>query len=328
MARIGFLTEAADVGTSVIVLPLYHPAMLAKQLIEFDRMFGGRIKLGIGTGGEYDTEFLAVGVPVSECGSRTSEAIEVMKQLWRGKPVTFSTKHGLVFEECEFEPPPLRPGGMPIIVGGRAEPAMRRAARLGDGWQPSMYTVKRYAQSVETIRGHAAELGRDLDGFHWGYHITAGVSDNPARDRLATLEILHQRAHPMNPAAFERVTTFGDADSVTEEMVAFVDAGVRHFVFTTHLGNIIGFAETMLGEILPRLERHAASVASITSSGSPVSSGSVASSASAGKSRNSDPRPVSASGGRARSTESPRLDMEQPSWPAKYTPRRRSETSS
>jgi alkanesulfonate monooxygenase SsuD/methylene tetrahydromethanopterin reductase-like flavin-dependent oxidoreductase (luciferase family) len=267
MVRIGFLTESVMIGTSVAVLPLYQPATLAKMLIEFDRMFGGRISLGIGTGGEYPSEFQAVGVPVAERGSRTNEAIEVMKQLWRGEPVTFETKHGLVFEDFELDPPPLRAGGMPIIVGGREEPAMRRAARCGDGWQPFMYTVKRYARSVETIRAHATELGRDLDGFYWGYNIMAGVTDNPSWAREHTLNALHQRAHPMNPAAFERVTTFGDADAVAEEMAAFVDAGARHFALTSHLpGGMVSYAETMLGEVLPMLQRHAASRAIVAPS--------------------------------------------------------------
>lgn len=259
LTRLGFLTESVEIGTSVLALPLYQPAVLAKMLTELDRMFGGRVSLGVGTGGEYEPEFRAVGVPVKERGRRTDEAIEVMQQLWRGGPVTFETGHGLAFEDFEIQPPAPREGGIPIIVGGREAPAMRRAARA-DGWHPFMYTPKRYARSVEAIRGYAADMGRDLDGFDWSYAMMVAVADDPARARQAALDVLHQRAHPVNPAAFERISTFGDADDVAASMAAFVDAGVRHFIVNPGVpGNMIAYAETMLGEVLPKLERHAAS---------------------------------------------------------------------
>jgi alkanesulfonate monooxygenase SsuD/methylene tetrahydromethanopterin reductase-like flavin-dependent oxidoreductase (luciferase family) len=261
LARIGFLTETAEIGTSILLLPIYPPAIVAKMMIELDRMIGGRISLGIGAGGEYEPEFLAVGVPSSERGARTDEAIEVMRQLWSGEPVTFETEHGLVFENFELSPPPSRPGGIPIVVGGRAAPAMRRAARA-EGWQPFMYTTKRYAYSVEAIRSEAAALGRDLDGFDWQFAMIVAVADDPIRARQRALELLHERAHPIDPTAFERISTFGTLDDVVEEMAAFVDAGVRHFITTSmFVPDLIGHAETMLGEVLPRLERHLAASA-------------------------------------------------------------------
>jgi alkanesulfonate monooxygenase SsuD/methylene tetrahydromethanopterin reductase-like flavin-dependent oxidoreductase (luciferase family) len=77
-------TERVRVGTSVLLLPLYHPVVLAKQLADLDSRSGGRLTVGVGVGGEFPAEFDAVGVTVAERGARTSESIEVLRKLWRG----------------------------------------------------------------------------------------------------------------------------------------------------------------------------------------------------------------------------------------------------
>src|SRR5690349_10013325 len=132
-------TERVDVGAAVLLLPLYHPVVLAKQLADLDARSGGRLRVGVGVGGEFPQEFRAVGVPMGERGARTSEAMEVLRALWQGGPVT---RRGRFFplDDIEVRPvaPPgggagMQPSGPPLIVSGRKPPAMRRAARLGDG---------------------------------------------------------------------------------------------------------------------------------------------------------------------------------------------------
>src|SRR5690606_170936 len=111
------------------------PAIVAKQVADLDRATGGRVVLGVGVGGEYPAEFRACQVPVSERGRRADEAIRVIRRLWTAETIT----HGGPFypmEEVRVHPAPLQPGGPPIVVAGRKEPAMVRAARLGDGWMP------------------------------------------------------------------------------------------------------------------------------------------------------------------------------------------------
>src|SRR5262249_53340990 len=76
-------TERVRVGTSVLLLPLYHPVVVAKQLADLDSRSGGRVTVGVGGGGEFRAEFDAVGIPLAERGARTDEAIEVLRTLWR-----------------------------------------------------------------------------------------------------------------------------------------------------------------------------------------------------------------------------------------------------
>src|SRR5438094_2600546 len=74
-ARLATLTERATVGTAVVALPLYPPGLVAKQVADVDGLTGGRVIFGIGVGGEYPEEFRLCGVPMSERGARTNEAI-------------------------------------------------------------------------------------------------------------------------------------------------------------------------------------------------------------------------------------------------------------
>ena len=76
-ARLAALTERVTIGTSILLLPLYSPAIVAKQMADLDRLTNGRIVLGVGIGGEYEQEFRAVQVPMKERGRRTDEARDV-----------------------------------------------------------------------------------------------------------------------------------------------------------------------------------------------------------------------------------------------------------
>src|SRR4051794_41707424 len=85
VARLAALAERATVGTAVLLAPLYHPVIVAKQFAELDRATGGRMMLGVGVGGEYPDEFQALQTPRTQRGARTDEAIGVLKRLWSGE---------------------------------------------------------------------------------------------------------------------------------------------------------------------------------------------------------------------------------------------------
>ncbi len=166
LARLATVTERVTVGSSILLLPLYPPALVAKQIADLDRATGGRITLGVGVGGEYPQEFRAVNVPMEERGRRTNEIIPLLRRLWTATEITHDGAY-YAMQDVKIQPAPLQPGGPPIVVAGRKEPAMRRAATLGDGWFPYLYSPRRYAASVTTITEAAEEAGRDLAGFEW-----------------------------------------------------------------------------------------------------------------------------------------------------------------
>ncbi|SEP10621.1 LLM class flavin-dependent oxidoreductase [Trujillonella endophytica] len=254
-------TERVRVGTAVLLLPLYHPVLVAKQLADLDAHSGGRVSVGIGVGGEFRHEFDALGVPVASRGARTDEAIEVLRALWGGGPVSHSGP-AFSFDDVQLRPvrppgadgPAGRPGGPPLIVSGRKEPAMRRAARAGDGWLPYLFSPEAYARSVRTITAHAAEIGRDLAGFEWMAYVYCSVrrDGDRARDDVATFL---GGAYGDKPGAMlDRIAPAGTPEEVAARLQQYVDAGVRHLVVSPAAReDTLGVVTLAAEEVLPRL---------------------------------------------------------------------------
>jgi probable F420-dependent oxidoreductase, Rv2161c family len=251
LIRLGALTERVRVGTAILLLPLYPPAIVAKQVGDLDLLTGGRVTLGVGIGGEYPQEFRACDVPRSERGRRTDEAISLLRRLWTGEPVTH---HGRFYpmEEVQLHPAPLRPP--PIVVAGRQEPAMRRAALLGDGWMPYLYSARRYAESTLTIRQYAMEAGRDLHDFEWYAYLF--VNCDPDGDRAKNAAAGHlggAYGQDLNEM-IEKVAVVGTPDRCVERIQEYVDAGARHLVFYVASSDDKNLTRRrLLDEVLPRI---------------------------------------------------------------------------
>jgi len=254
LAWLAARTERVRIGTAILLLPLYPPAVVAKQIADLDLATGGRVTLGVGVGGEYPSEFDACGVPVGERGARTDDAIPLLRALWSGEPVSH---HGpfVSFDGVRIHPPPVQGPALPIVVAGRQPAAMRRAARLGDGWMPYLYSPRRYAESVATIRETAAAEGRDLSGFEWFAFVFVNIDDDGNRARDDAARFLGGTYTKGDFAAMiDHVAVAGTVEHVTATLQAFVDAGARHLVFTPMArGDSLPLVDRLVGEVLPRL---------------------------------------------------------------------------
>ncbi len=231
LVRLAALTNRVRIGTSVLLLPLYPPAIVAKQVADADCMSGGRVTLGVGVGGEYPQEFRACQVPVRERGARTDEAIPLLRALWSGQEISHSGRF-YSMEDVKLHPAPIQAGGPPIVVAGRKPAAMRRAALLGNGWMPYLYSPRRYAESVKTITAIASEVGRELDGFEWFAFVFVNVNPDRQVARREAAGFLGGNYHQEFDAMLDSVAAVGTPSEVADRLGAFVEAGVRHFVFT------------------------------------------------------------------------------------------------
>jgi probable F420-dependent oxidoreductase len=253
-------TERVRVGTAILLLPLYHPVVVAKQLLDLDSRSGGRVSVGIGVGGEFRQEFDAVGIPLKERGARTDEAIAILRALWSGEGVSH---HGRFFSfdavqmhaVAAPEERPGRPGGPPIIVSGRQEAAMRRAARAADGWMPYLLSPAAYARSVHTIREEAARAGRDLSGFEWMLYLYTSIRADGEQARAEVGNFLG-RAYGDHPAGMlDRIAPAGTPDEMVHRLQEYVDAGVRHFIVSPATrGDTLEAITLAANEVLPTLE--------------------------------------------------------------------------
>ncbi len=149
-------------GTCILIVPQRNPLILAKELATLDQLSGGKVELGLGVGW-LEEEFQALGVPWERRGARNDEYIEAMRTLWSGPEVEF---HGefVDFAKVTCSPRPVQPT-IPILVGGDSDVAIRRAARLADGYFPGEGDVERLGALIERVRRAAEDAGRDPDAI-------------------------------------------------------------------------------------------------------------------------------------------------------------------
>jgi probable F420-dependent oxidoreductase len=254
LARISAATKRVKVGTSILLLPLYPPAIVAKQAADIDRATGGRLILGVGVGGEYPQEFRACGVPIAERGRRTDEAILLIRRLWSAEEITHEGPF-YPMTNVRIHPAPVQTPGPPIVVAGRKDAAMRRAARIGDGWMPYLYSPRRYAASVQRIRTIAAEEGRDLQGFDWYAFVFVNVNADGDQAREAAAATMGGNYNQDFRAMVDSVAAAGTPGEVRSRLQDFVDAGARHFVFMPAAGtdNPDPIVKRLVDEIMPAL---------------------------------------------------------------------------
>ena len=152
-------TQRVRLGTSVLVLPYHNPIRLAKIAATLDVLSAGRLIMGIGVGA-IENEMEAMGTPFKERGAFTDEAIAAMRTLWREEDPRFDGRYSR-FAGMKFSPKPVqRP--IPIVVGGVSRAAIRRAARIGDGWQPLGMSPEALGQGMAVLREEARAAGRDI----------------------------------------------------------------------------------------------------------------------------------------------------------------------
>lgn len=134
LGALAMRTARVQLGTAILLAPLHHPVRLAEELAVVDQLSGGRLEVGLAPGYRLE-EFDAMGVERSERGSRTDEAIEVLRLAWQGQPFSYEGRHHH-FETLLAMPPPWSEGGPPLWVGGSSVHAAARAARYGCGFMP------------------------------------------------------------------------------------------------------------------------------------------------------------------------------------------------
>ena len=185
-------TRTVGLGTTVLVVPLRPPVLLAKMLASLDLMSEGRVIFG-GASGWLREEFEALGVPHAERGARTDEAIDVIRSCWTEDPIDLvAPTWGIKMVDMRAKPQPGR--AIPIWIGGHSEAAWRRAVERGDGWHGGFQTPERTAEIVARLRRDRPEESFTLS----------------MRTRWDALE--------------------DDPDEILREFVAYREAGIQHLV--------------------------------------------------------------------------------------------------
>lgn len=162
LSYIAAVTEKVGLASGVLILPQRQTALVAKQAAQVDVLSNGRLRLGIGVGWN-PVEYEALGEDWSKRGRRQAEQVTLMNQLWTQRTVDFEGDFDMV-KHAGVNPLPIqRP--IPVWFGGGADPVLRRAAKLGQGWIPLGNPGSKTSAMLDTLRGYLKEEGRDPATF-------------------------------------------------------------------------------------------------------------------------------------------------------------------
>ena len=216
-------------GTCVFLLPLRNPTVVAKQVATLDRMTGGdRVIFGVGIGGEFPNEYVACGVDVHERGARLSAGIPALKTLWKDEEVSYDSEF-YKFDKVRMLPAPPTVGGPPIWCGGRAKSALKRAARIADGYVSYAVNAPMFADSLKQIEQEFERTGRQQD-FGTGHLLFIRIDkDFESAHKVATKYLSQRYAMDFSKPA-KKYSALGTPADVAEVISGYYEAGVRHFV--------------------------------------------------------------------------------------------------
>lgn len=234
-ATIAALEEALEVYVGVYLLALRHPLPVARQIASLCESAPGRLILGVGVGGEDRHEIEICGVDPRSRGRRTDESLVALRGLLSGEPTTLDGEF-FRFEDALIRPPP--DPQVPLVIGGRSDAALRRAALLGDGWLGVWCSPRRFGEALATIERQAVEHrgndGRDARAFprpaRWdhGLQVWVGLDPDPAvaRSRLAArMESMYRIPFER----FERHSPSGSPEAVARFLAPYIEAGCTRF---------------------------------------------------------------------------------------------------
>lgn len=231
LAWVGARHPSLRLGTSVIVVPQRNAVVLAKEIASLDALSGGRVIAGVGVGWNRK-EFTNLGVAdrFHERGAYLSETIELWRHLWSGSSEPFPGRfHPLA--DFVFNPLPPQGAALPIWIGGRSEPALRRAGRVADGYHSSSTSPESYAKRLPVISAAAEAAGRPMPALSARVHVNFD---------------------PAGPADFYAMR--GTPDDVAAEVRKFAELGVEHLALVFDADSpdtMVAAAERFAAEVAP-----------------------------------------------------------------------------
>ncbi len=203
------VTEEVKLGTSILVLPMRNPIVVAKQVAAIDDLSGGRTVLGIGAGW-MEEEFSFLNAKFHERGRYMNEAIRALKMLWTESSPSFSGNY-FRFTQAVFEPKPRQKNGPPIWIGGNSEAAIKRAAKLGDAWHP----VGRTPEQLGSGKRKIEELAE-------GRRVSITVR--------MTVEFRRRELTYKSATGEERTVIGGSPAKASKMLESYEKSGVEHMV--------------------------------------------------------------------------------------------------
>jgi probable F420-dependent oxidoreductase len=227
LAAAAAVTKNIRIGTSVLLAALRHPVLLAKQLATIDFLSAGRLTVGVGFGSR-ESDFTATEVPFEKRGGRAEEAIRLIRRLWAEERVDHQGKFFHV-ENLALGPRPVQTPGPPIWMGGSADSALKRAARMADGYICGSSAIQEFPSLWEKIAGFAAAVNRDPQQIATAGLTFMALDDNKAKAVAACEEYL-TRYYGKVRMEVEKHLLVGSAEECADRVRSFFDKGLQTLI--------------------------------------------------------------------------------------------------
>lgn len=235
LAYLSGIVTKARLGMACLVVPCRNPVYAAKQVASLDVMCGGRLDLGVGIGSPatiHSREYEVVGVNRRVRGKICDDYIRAMKSIWTTDPSTYEGEF-VSFADAEIYPKPLQKPHPPLWVGGWTEAAMKRTARLGDGWLPAWLRPSDIGDRFQQVREMATGLGRDPDKIHLGIEVYVSIDRDAKRaqeNAMGTFQASRGTyEREMTIEFLQDVSLIGSPEQIRDQVQAYGAAGVSHF---------------------------------------------------------------------------------------------------
>jgi len=243
-------TQRVRIGCVVFVSTLHSPVHLAKSLASLDQLSGGRLDVGLGTGGKA-RPFSAFGMTDDRYVARFAEGVELMKALWTQERVSFEGEFWQL-HDAAMEPKPRQKPHPPLWIGANAPAALRRAVRIGDGFfGAGSAPTDAFAEQVTIVRAALADAGRDPASFPIAKRLYIAVDDRAERGRQrindAMASIYGRRVPQIEAAAVA-----GSPADCAAEVARAAEAGAGLVLFTTMFDHAVQAAR-LAQEVIPLL---------------------------------------------------------------------------
>lgn len=219
-------TTRIKLGTCIYVIPIRHPLITAKLSATLDRLSKGRHILGIWVGWRED-EFTATGIPFSKRGLITDECLEVIRQAWTDGNVNFQGEFFKI-SGVKMDLRPEQKPHPPIWVGGNGMAAALRAARFGDAWIPTDYSIEEYKEAATLLKKACEKTKRNPSSLKMASHLMVILDQNKREaDELArkVADSLHESVEDL-----KKWVIVGDPKEVARRLDEYNTAGVSYHV--------------------------------------------------------------------------------------------------
>jgi len=224
-ATLAAMAPQLKVFIGVYLLALRHPVAVARQLSSLSLSAPGRIILGVGIGGEDRHEMEICGVDPARRGIHTNHSLEALRGLMSGEPFSYTCDF-FEFQDASIKPPPEP--AIPLVIGGRADAAIERAALHGDGWLGIWSTAARYRAVLERIDEIAAARRREPAQWQHGIQIWMGVANTKKAARQYVAQGM-ENFYRVPFEKFERYSPYGTPAEIVDYLIPYVEAGARVF---------------------------------------------------------------------------------------------------